>query len=1291
MGGHYHQRVGLSAALFLILSLSPLAESAIIYVKPGGGGTQSGQDWPNAKATVSAALTAANSGDEIWVVAGTYAERITIKSGVALYGGFAGTETALAQRNWNANVTTLDGTNSGTVVTISGGAGPTTRIDGFKITGGNAVNGGGIAISGSSPTIVNNLISLNMSTGNGAGIYCYDSSPTIMGNSINFNSAGVDGGGISCWRNSSPYIANNYIEANVATSTDAGDPDGYYIGALGGGGIFVTASDWNRMPHPTAVASPTIVNNIIVANGAYKGAGVLLNDLNGGTAVVVNNSMVANSGPAIHWRKQFSNTSVKLSNNIVAFNAWGLQREGETAEMIRFNDVYENSLVGDRTDYVGFADQTGSNGNISADPQMANVWYGDFHLQPTSPCVDAGSATDVDQGWADFEGQSRIIGNGVDIGADESDGTVWNSAAPIVYVRPDGSDSSNGLSWATAKKTLTGALFSASAKGWEIWVAKGTYSEHINLAPFVYLYGGFNGTESSRDQRNVNDNETIIDGSGSKTIVTSRNTGHLVSGLDGFTIQNGGVYTNGSRTEPSGIGGFGGGIYINVSSPYLGNNLIRWNSLAYDDTPSYGSGIYSRLSYAQIIGNTIMENEILNTFDGKGGGIFCEQSGLTILQNVFFRNHAKYGSAIFCHKLSFPFISRNYIGDNSLYQSYPYLGSNDGAVTMYEAGGFFIEGNIIRDNSAQFGGGIALYTGAVGSIINNLVLGNGRTDGTGGGIFVNVSQSEKDDLIIANNTIVKNTAAPAPYPFDSGGGMAVSYAPVFPTPPTPYEGKIIIANNIMAFNSSGIFQPPSTSPALIPPILRNNNFFNTGPEYFTTDPLAWPNNYKELSLDSTNLLVDPAFVNKDADNFHLTVSSPCIDAGSNSDVPPYVKTDIDGEPRFMDKDLNGPYIVDIGAYEFPGHSDSAAPTGSILIKGGDAYTNSQTIMITLTATDQGTPIEMCLSNTTGLSCPGNWEDFISSRAWFLLPGDGTKTVYVWFKDRFGNVNATPYSDSITLDTIVPTGSIVILNSSAANTNTTGVYLTLTANDANPVQMCVSDTPSCSSWEASSTHKDWTLPIGDGIKTVYVQYRDSAGNSSPQYSDTIMLDQTLPSNGTATATPGDRKITLAWSGFSDGLSGISNYKIMYDSSTTPTHCNTGTMIYLSAGTSFVHTPLANGTTCYYRVCAVDNAGNLSVGVPVSATPHGDVILVVSGVPSGDFDSIQAACNALHEDGYVIKARAVNLTGDVIFSQPYLVELKGGYDPAYTSSSSLTTIVGKLTISSGTVTVEGIALR
>jgi hypothetical protein len=645
-------------AFFFIMSFQGTAYSAVIHVTTVGNDTYTGATWALAKKTVTSAINAANAGDEIWVAAGTYAERITMKNGVALYGGFAGTETARDQRNSIANVTTLKGNNDGTVVTISGGAGPTTRVDGFRITGGNAVNGGGIAITASSPTITNNLIRANMSSGHGAGIYCYDASPTIMWNSITFNSAGLDGGGISCWRNSSPTIANNYVGSNVATSTDAGEPDGYYVGALGGGGIFVTASDWNRIPHPTAVASPKIMNNVIVTNGAFKGAGILLNDLNGGTATVVNNTVVANSGSAIHWRKQYSNTSVVVSNNIVAFDAWGLQAEGETSQQIRFNDVYHNTLVGDRTDYVGLSDQTGFNGNISADPQMANFWYGDFHLQPTSPCIDAGSATDVGQGWTDFEGQSRIIGNGVDIGADESDGTSWSAAAPIVYVRPDGDDSSNGLSWALSKKTLTAALLSAPAKGWEIWVAKGTYSEHLELAPFVYLYGGFNGTESSRDQRSIGTNETVIDGGGIKTIVRSTNTGHLVSALDGFTIQNGGVYTDGSETDPSGIGGFGGGIYINVSSPYIGNNLIRWNSLAYDDTypnePSYGGGIYGRLSYAQIIGNMLMQNEILNTFDGKGGGIFCEQSGLTILQNIFWLNHAKYGSAIYCDKLSFP-------------------------------------------------------------------------------------------------------------------------------------------------------------------------------------------------------------------------------------------------------------------------------------------------------------------------------------------------------------------------------------------------------------------------------------------------------------------------------------------------------------------------------------------------------------------------------------------------------------------------------------------------------------
>jgi hypothetical protein len=56
---------------------------------------------------------------------------------------------------------------------------------------------------------------------------------------------------------------------------------------------------------------------------------------------------------------------------------------------------------------------------------------------------------------------------------------------------------------------------------------------------------------------------------------------------------------------------------------------------------------------------------------------------------------------------------------------------------------------------------------------------------------------------------------------------------------------------------------------------------------------------------------------------------------------------------------------------------------------------------------------MCISNTT--SCT-TWEDYATGRLWTLTSGDGTKTVYAWFKDALGNVtpSGSPYSDTIKL-------------------------------------------------------------------------------------------------------------------------------------------------------------------------------------------------------------------------------------------------------------------------------------
>ena len=157
------------------LLISATASAAVLHVSTNGNDGNSGTSWALAKKTVQAAIDAANAGDEVWVAAGIYNEHITNKAvgdvavDVALYGGFDGSEGMRSERDIAANPTVLHGTNNGIVVTIKYGAGRTTRIDGFYITGGNKSAtpgdpGGGIHMTGSAPTIANNIIKGNLTS-----------------------------------------------------------------------------------------------------------------------------------------------------------------------------------------------------------------------------------------------------------------------------------------------------------------------------------------------------------------------------------------------------------------------------------------------------------------------------------------------------------------------------------------------------------------------------------------------------------------------------------------------------------------------------------------------------------------------------------------------------------------------------------------------------------------------------------------------------------------------------------------------------------------------------------------------------------------------------------------------------------------------------------------------------------------------------------------------------------------------------------------------------------------------
>ncbi|MEI6914693.1 MAG: hypothetical protein WCL39_06125, partial [Armatimonadota bacterium] len=142
--------------LFAVLATS--ASSAIIRVKWDSPNNGPGNDWSHAYHTVTAGIAASVSGDEIWVAgdnAHPYLERITLRSGAGMCGGFAGTETIRAERNWKTNVTILDAS-GGDVVRAESDAATTTVLDGFTVRNGST----GIYCSdSSSPLVTNNTIS----------------------------------------------------------------------------------------------------------------------------------------------------------------------------------------------------------------------------------------------------------------------------------------------------------------------------------------------------------------------------------------------------------------------------------------------------------------------------------------------------------------------------------------------------------------------------------------------------------------------------------------------------------------------------------------------------------------------------------------------------------------------------------------------------------------------------------------------------------------------------------------------------------------------------------------------------------------------------------------------------------------------------------------------------------------------------------------------------------------------------------------------------------------------------
>jgi hypothetical protein len=848
----------------------------VFHVRPDGDDGADGLTWTTAKKTLRNAAAWATGWDEVWVAEGVYrgvdagyltGSVVVVWRGTSFYGGFAGDETERDQRDPERHVTVLDADRNGTAISVRGNQ-SNSVLDGFTICNAGDGVAYAYAVIADYLTVRRCVISDNLATSillrrgsalenstvaDNAGLVVVTpgSQAVIRGNLVTRN-----GGGIIAPGPVNLLIENNRIVNNNAVSTPLRYAYEYIpVGGVGAGG------------------NTTVRNNLIVGN-AGPGPGVTVSNGTGSEpSYVYNNTIVGNaspSGDAAVGVSDNAGTPSQAVNNIVAFNASGVYAPTATAATFRNNCVFGNAF-----ENYHFTELTGQSGNISADPLFASTAYGDYHIQPSSPCMDAGDDFVPLPGETDLDGQPRVQGARVDIGADESDGTVWNIQRSVVRVRPGGTDASDGATWATAKKTVGAALAVVNSAGGEVWVAGGTYPEAAAIGPYTSVYGGFSGEEATPSDRDGS-TETIFQGDPAGPVL------ELATGiggiLDGFTVQGGqtGIVLTGAsatlrhlRVIDNGAGVLANGGMLTLEDSEVSDNA--------------GIGVGMTRAAATLRRNMIAHNVAAGTL--TGGGIQARDSDIIIADSEI-RDNAPRGVDVFAGAAS---IAGNVIEGNGgdgdgggiLFAGVPY--ANDGLHP------FAVSDNRITGNHGVRGGGVAANAWPV-TLSRNVITGNTAT-GNGAGIAL-IAPVGNASSVFRSNLIADNQGSATVEGIYIGGynkpTVLALYNNTLAGHPVAIDGSGLsaVVNNIMAGNGRA-----SRDAAVFG---TNNCFWNSGDTYRGPHP--------------GNIVGDPRFIDAANGNYRLQPDSPCVDIGDNSVVPMGAR-DADGNPRIV-----GLY-VDFGAYE----------------------------------------------------------------------------------------------------------------------------------------------------------------------------------------------------------------------------------------------------------------------------------------------------------------------------------------------------------------------------------------
>ena len=689
--------------MFLAFFLAGMAaaQSKIYYVSSQATDTGDGSSWANAT-TLTKALDKAVAGDQIWVQGfdtltggNLYVapkEGFAVKSGVQLYGGFAGTESRLSQRvtlgkpyqlkyrsvlsgdiQKNDTVGSVDlifpanGTRSDNAThVLSVNLNPTqasgnnntypTVINGFSIGNGQAAGtgdagkGGGIYVYGDNSKggvfrIERCFLISNYATQGGA-VYVDASVKSVNGETSLINQS---------------VVFNNAAGDRAAVENQAG---GIY---LAGVATVVNTSIFNNGNGGVRLSSGSKVVNATIARNT--GAGVDMTAGGSGDAHVYNSIIWGNTQLYLQNDPGFRNSAYHevVSSDPATPDENGNIYVAKENRGDKFGPMFDAPSV--KTSY-----DRDFNWRESAYP----LWS--WNVLEGSVMIDKGHNDYYDQnvyGSEDMAGNPRISGDRISVGAYEYQ---YLPATRIRYVKPTATGTGDGSSWDNASGDLQKMIDeladnNVSQQAGEVWVAAGTYKPQSQLisgmnysASFrmrdgISVYGGFAGGETSKQERAKGTmpwdftNVTVLEaayyesklawtnskwtvGSDSRHVVwfapmSGESDFTRITTLDGVTVQGG--YAQGNTGLDDFKTDCGGGVYMDGANAYLSNCIVRENYAT-----GNGGGVYLKNGRVQ---TSLIYN---NNADADGGAVYVENRGL-VHRSMLTNNSALNGAGVYLY------------------------------------------------------------------------------------------------------------------------------------------------------------------------------------------------------------------------------------------------------------------------------------------------------------------------------------------------------------------------------------------------------------------------------------------------------------------------------------------------------------------------------------------------------------------------------------------------------------------------------------------------------------------